>query len=544
MDFNSQQEIDKGNPRSVSSGEAGLSKDTPETPVKNKKGRLRRGCAKGCGCTTLLLTGVVGVLAFIISRGLPKTYPPVPHPIPPPPLQSQRPMLDGFDSPYIGHTGSWDGKGGAMAGGSKSADLAKEQKMGLRWTFMPVYWSKMEPEGPVDLKNETPAAWRALDAFVIEAHKHRLNILMQAPVIGGNAGGPPAWAGRREKGRSAPANMDAAAAFAAKLVARYSPGGTLATAQGWGKGYGVRAWEMDNEPESYFTCWKGQAGDYAEFVTKVAGYIKKDDPLALIVAPSIAGGGGHLSWLDAALDAGNLNGSPAFRQRGTPYSIGPVSDVVSFHIYEGLDSALGGKDRTVERAFSEVRTRFERWEKRTPKFHYKRKQEYWHTEGNFDFFGLMSPERRAAWRFQFFTRAFAAGIRKVVVMDASAPEQVAVRTYTRILPNPFPMILSTDKVKVLSGQVAAYRHPQNVDGHPVSTAKASRVKTGQVWVIWSLAGKGDAIVEFPVYNQRVEVFSIDGRSQMVTAVKQRVRLHLKGDSKMAPPLIVMDKTKK
>lgn len=144
--------------------------------------------------------------------------------------------------------------------------------MGLRWTFMPVYWSAFEPEGPVDLSAAIPSAWRELDSFVIEVHERRLNVLMQAPVVGGNAGGPPAWAGRRERGKSAPSDMEAAAAFAGKLAGRYAPGGTLSVAQGWGNQYGIRAWELDNEPESYLTHWEDQAGDYAEFATKVTAH--------------------------------------------------------------------------------------------------------------------------------------------------------------------------------------------------------------------------------------------------------------------------------
>ena len=80
---------------------------------------------------------------------------------------------------------------------------------------------RAEPDGPVDLSTATPPAWRELDTFVIEAQSRRLNILMQAPVVGGNAGGPPGWAGRREPGKSAPADMEAAAAFAGKLARRY-----------------------------------------------------------------------------------------------------------------------------------------------------------------------------------------------------------------------------------------------------------------------------------------------------------------------------------
>jgi len=53
---------------------------------------------------------------------------------------------------------------------------------------MPVYWRQMEPKGPVDLAQGVPPAWKELDDFVIAAHERGLNTLMQAPVVGGNAG--------------------------------------------------------------------------------------------------------------------------------------------------------------------------------------------------------------------------------------------------------------------------------------------------------------------------------------------------------------------
>jgi len=46
-------------------------------------------------------------------------------------------------------------------------------------------------------------------------------------------------------------------------------------------------------------------------------------------------GGMSIAWIEAALDALAMRGSPEFRKRGQPYSIGPALDVVSFHIYEG-----------------------------------------------------------------------------------------------------------------------------------------------------------------------------------------------------------------
>ena len=218
----------------------------------------------------------------------------------------------------------------------------------------------------------------------------------------------------------------------------------------------MRAWELDNEPATYLTNWAGQAGDYAEFVTKAGRRIHEEDAKAILAAPALACGGGDYTWLEDALDGLKLAGSPEFRRRGTRFSIGARIDAVSFHIYEGLDTAVSGKDRTVGRALGEVRAIFEEHEQQSTGRGYARKQEYWHTEGNYDFFGVLSEERRAAWRWQFMTRAFAAGIRKVAVMDASRKEQVAVQAYVQALPDPFPMARVAEKLKVVRGRVAAF----------------------------------------------------------------------------------------
>lgn len=509
---------------------AAESNPVPTPPRRGLGRRLYRGCVIGCaGVLALFIAVVISLIVFLGK--VPKSYLPAARPIPTGSTHTNMGGgLDGFNSPYLGHTGSWDGKGGAIFGGSKIADLDKECAMGLRWTFMPVYWRAMEPDGPVDLTREAPPAWKTLDAFIIEAQARGLNVLMQAPVVGGNAGGPPAWAGRREQGKSAPANMNALAEFAGKLAARYRPGGTLAQRQGWGKRYGVRAWELDNEPESYLTHWSGQAADYAEFLTLASAQIKAADPQAVIVAPGLAAGKRGLPWLDACLDATAMSGSPAFRAQGKPYSIGLALDVVSFHNYEGLDSVFAGGSRTIERVLDDVSAVFEKWEQRAPGFHYAPKQDYWHTEGNFDFVGILSSERRAAWRFQFFTRAFAAGIRKVVVMDASPRERAAVRAYLNALPDPFPMLEASNKVVVVQGQVAAFLHPD-------SPAKDG----GQVWVLWALADTGDATVEVPVRRDCVAALSADERVETLAAVGQRVRLNLKGDAKMPVPILLIDR---
>jgi hypothetical protein len=225
-----------------------------------------------------------------------------------------------------------------------------------------------------------------------------------------------------------------------------------------------------------------------------------------------------------------MAGSPAFRAQGKPYSIGPAIDVVSLHNYEGLDSVFSGEPRVIGQVFEDVRTVFDKWEQRAPGFTYPRKQDYWHTEGNFDFIGALSSERRAAWRMQFFTRAFAAGLRKVCVMDASERERAAVRAYVGALPWPFPMTTADAEVKVLRGHAAAFRHLDSAEP-----------EAGQVWILWAIAGAGDAQVEMPATRERITLLQVDGSASVTDAPGHRLTLTLKGDQKMAPPVMVVDR---
>jgi hypothetical protein len=180
-----------------------------------------------------------------------------------------------------------------------------------------------------------------------------------------------------------------------------------------------------------------------------------------------------------------------------------------------------------------MRNVLEQGERRVPGQTYARKQEYWHTEGNFDFVGVLSAERRAAWRFQFFTRAFAAGIRKVCVMDASAAEQAAVQAYVRTLPRPWPMQLAVQEVHVSRGTVLAFRH---LDG--------AEPDEGQVWIVWPAADTGNATVRVPVKQAEVELISVTGQSSRLQASDGWVQIELPGDAKMAPGALVVDRPKR
>ena len=184
----------------------------------------------------------------------------------------------------------------------------------------------------------------------------------------------------------------------------------------------------------------------------------------------------------------------------------------------------------MERILGELRDVFNKGETAAGGFPYARKREYWHTEGNFDFIGWLSAERRAAWRIQFFTRAFAAGIRKVCVMDASEGERAAVRGYVQTLPQPFPMRTADTKVRILRGHATAFLH---LDG--------AGPEAGKVWVLWAVADRGDAQVEIPVARDRVTLVQVDGSKTEHQSSSHILTVNLKGDRKMAPPVLVVDR---
>jgi hypothetical protein len=112
-------------------------------------------------------------------------------------------------------------------------------------------------------------------------------------------------------------------------------------------------------------------------------------------------------------------------------------------------------------------------------------------------------------------------------MDASPREQAAVRAYVRVLPNPFPMLRATERVWVVSGQAVAFVHPD---------------RGGKVWVVWAVAGGNPAEVEVPVRGARALAISNDGHESTLEATAGKVRLHLAGDKRMPPPVLVIDRS--
>lgn len=92
------------------------------------------------------------------------------------------------------------------------------------------------------------------------------------------------------------------ARFVAAAVARYRPGGAIATARGWADGAGVRHWQIGNEPNSP-DFWRGTPAEYVRYLEVAYLAAKWVDPGAVIAHAGIANDANAEAWFGAFLDA-------------------------------------------------------------------------------------------------------------------------------------------------------------------------------------------------------------------------------------------------
>jgi hypothetical protein len=85
-------------------------------------------------------------------------------------------------------------------------------------------------------------------------------------------------------------------------------------------------------------------------------------------------------------------------------------------------------------------------------------------------------------------------------------------------------------VNVRQGLAAVFRHR---DGDELAA--------GQVWILWAVAGSGNARVQVPVERAEVTLLHPDGSENQETATDHQLTVDLPGDQKMAPPVIVLDR---
>ena len=93
-----------------------------------------------------------------------------------------------------------------------------------------------------------------------------------------------------------PPDFDRYADIARHIVLHYNGG--------WAQGdhYGVRYWEIWNEPDLGKVFWAGTAGQYFSLYSKIARAVKQADPHALVGGPAIARPNDDSEYRDAFMD--------------------------------------------------------------------------------------------------------------------------------------------------------------------------------------------------------------------------------------------------
>jgi hypothetical protein len=157
----------------------------------------------------------------------------------------------------------------------RARDLATMQADGIGVLRQPVDWGEVQPR-------RGRIRWGALDGWAMAAARQQLDLLVVLS-------GAPVWAGGTgQGGTTPPRDPRDLARFAAALVHRYGPGGSL-----WRRHPGVparriRAWQVWNEPNlpQYWNGRPDPAG-YVRMLRVVGGAIRRADPRATVVSAGL-----------------------------------------------------------------------------------------------------------------------------------------------------------------------------------------------------------------------------------------------------------------
>jgi hypothetical protein len=152
------------------------------------------------------------------------------------------------------------------------------KNLGVNWARIDFNWRWIEPQkGMYD--------WTFYDRAVGYFRKHDIQVL-------GIINHMPDWI---ESNEEFEASLER---FASALIARYKENGTLAKQNDWGSSYGVRHWEIFNEPNLAGYGWVREGGDPAkaidEYVLALAvsnRAVRAIDPYAVILNAGLSPGG-------------------------------------------------------------------------------------------------------------------------------------------------------------------------------------------------------------------------------------------------------------
>jgi hypothetical protein len=89
---------------------------------------------------------------------------------------------------------------------------------------------------------------------------------------------------------------------------------------------------------------------------------------------------------------------------------------------------------------------------------------------------------------------------------------------------------ANDRAAVVSGQPVVFCHQDNTNAD-----------AGRVWILWAAADTGEAELALPCIRDQVRSVLVDGTETVLTSSNATVRVRLRGDTKMAPPILLLDR---
>jgi hypothetical protein len=333
---------------------------------------------------------------------------------------------------------------------------------------------------------------------------------------------------------AAPKDMEGPMEFWRVLARRYRPNGELSREKGWVDGYGVRYYEVENEPDAlpWITgTWSNVPKDYALYVSTVKRTLSSISPDLRVVGPALSTGPdgsgccSGLTWLDQILrvDRDLQWASDEYRASvndGQPViGAGPSIDVYSFHddFYDAASTYSVDRTRMVR----EVVHRFA-GQSRYPT---PPDPVLWETEGG----PLTRPGDQITYaraQAQVTIRLINAGVQRlnfdVPSLRDDSPESREtdpVALEARALATYFP---SYRGVRSESASLSA------AAGHAVEAYSWTDPKTNLTsWILWAPNGSGPSfIAPVPVRTRSALLLSHDWSERRVRSADGAVRVEL------------------
>lgn len=231
-------------------------------------------------------------------------------------------------SPWgIGGGGAWIGIRFDEAGADLRFRLMHEA--GIAYSREELFWNNLEPSAG-------SWAWNRFDPAMRSAREH--GVLMLGLLDYWADWSVPDGYGGKSTGVPWSRAIADYANFCRTVVQRYKPGGEFARQEGWRDGYGIRHWEIWNEPPTF---WSGTAAEFGALVKAAVAAIRSADPQAVAVVST--GGAG---FDQQVIDVAGIDSYDALAIHLYPGPVGPEAGGFVRQIggaRELLD-ANGGKD--------------------------------------------------------------------------------------------------------------------------------------------------------------------------------------------------------